>query len=122
MEWLMPSWLYWWTPGGPPAMWGWTHDEAVPASRVIARQRHNFTTLDLCLIQVAYEVIAAESNCTRCGAPLDRRPRIMPSAADHPPSWNVSIATRCRGWKRHRHIATVDDASTDLVLGRFHAD
>src|SRR2546421_9080651 len=80
-------------------------------------ERRELTALDLWLIRLAYEVVAAESTCARCGAPLGRKVHVVPWAVDHPPSWTVSIVTRCSGWRRHRHVATVDDGSDALLLG-----
>jgi hypothetical protein len=111
MDWLMVGWVYWSALGCSPAPWGWCEDEPVPASGAI-------TAADLWLIELAYEVVAAESRCTRCGAPLGRGLRVMPWAAGQSP-WTVSMVTSCGGWRRHRHVATVGETSNDLVLGPF---
>jgi hypothetical protein len=76
------------------------------------------TTIDVRLIQVAYEFIAAESGCARCGAPLGRGLRVTPPVSGGPPShWRVSVVTRCLGWRRHRHTAHVTRPLKDLALG-----
>jgi hypothetical protein len=120
MDWFMPPWGYWSAVGGSPTPWSWSHDQAVPAAPETFGQRADLTAVDAVLIQLAYEVIAAESSCARCGAPLGRRLRVVPSAADHP-TRTASIVTRCSGWRRHRHTAAVDEASNDLLLGSLHA-
>ncbi|MGP3961951.1 hypothetical protein ACTWPT_38790 [Nonomuraea sp. 3N208] len=65
------------------------------------------------LIEILYETVAAETRCTRCGAPLDR-PRLRAGA------WPVRVATRCRGSARHRHRAAVsrtpDGLRTDPLI------
>ncbi len=79
------------------------------------------TALDMWLVQVAYEVVAAESRCAKCGSPLGRGLLLAPSSEVHPLfRWRVSIATRCSGWRRHRHVANVVKASNDLLLGSLH--
>jgi hypothetical protein len=112
MEWLIPWWAQWLDLGDSPASWRRSHHEAVPASP---------TALDLWVIQLTYEVVAAESTCARCGARLCHRLRVMPSAAARPGSWTLPIVTRCKGFRRHRHIAIAEEVSDDLVLGPFHA-
>lgn len=77
------------------------------------------TAVDVWLVQLVYEVMAAESRCAMCGAPLGRRLRIVPSPDGQSPSWCLLAATRCRGWRRHRHLATVAEASMDISLGPF---
>jgi hypothetical protein len=84
-------------------------------------QRSHLTALDLWLIHVVYEVVAAESTCVRCGTPLDRRVRVVPSVTDDSPLGAASVVTRCRGWRRHRHTAVVGDGADGLLLGPLHA-
>ena len=76
--------------------------------------------IDVSLLLVVYEVLAADTRCSRCGAPLGRRlrvevwPTILRSV-----QWRVAVRTRCVGWRRHRHTAAVGRSSGDLVLGPF---
>jgi hypothetical protein len=78
------------------------------------------SALDASLLQIVYESIAAETTCSRCRARLGRRlrvevwPTLLGSAL-----WRVAVRTRCRGWRRHRHTASVGRESNDLVLGPF---
>jgi hypothetical protein len=78
--------------------------------------------LDLWLIRLTYRLVATEWWCTRCGARLRRRVRVVPFGADRAGPPVVSVVTRCRGWRRHRHTAIVDELGNDLVLGRFRPD
>ncbi|MFD1935571.1 hypothetical protein ACFSKW_29290 [Nonomuraea mangrovi] len=59
------------------------------------------------LIEIIYETVAAETRCTRCGAPLEP-PRLRADA------WPVRVAARCRGTARHRHRANVSRAPDGL--------
>lgn len=118
MDWLLQNWAYWFALS--PAPWVFGDDEAVPVSSTIVGPHPELTVVDLWLIELTYEVVAAESHCTRCGAPLGRGLRVTRSTAEHS-QWTVSIATRCGGWRRHRHVAIVGEASNDLALGPFHA-
>ncbi len=111
MDWFLSPWMHWLDLGPSPALSRRGHDETDAAG---PERRREPTALDLWLVRLAYEVAAAESACARCGAPLDRRICVV---ADHPPAWTVSIVTRCGGWRRHRHVATVEDGSDALLLG-----
>jgi hypothetical protein len=109
---LTPMWAYWLGLGdGVPAVWT---DRGLPAARSLA-----VTDLDAELIQLAFEVIAAESACDRCGAPLGRGVHLEPPSGECPPSAVAAILTRCRGWRRHRHLAMVCERSNHLLLGPF---
>jgi hypothetical protein len=117
MDWFTPTWM-WLALGGPPAPSSWSRDEAGSTARANVGPHPTPSALDLALIQLTYKVVAASTTCNRCGAPLGRGLRVVPSAADLR-SWTVSIVTRCGGWRRHRHLALVEEASRDLVLGPF---
>jgi hypothetical protein len=120
MDWILSPWLHWMDLGPAPTLSRRCHDEAGEAGEAGAAdpgQRRELTALDLWLIRLAYEVVAAESACARCGAPLGRRIRLVAWAVDHPAAWTVSIVTRCSGWRRHRHVARVDDGTKALLLG-----
>lgn len=76
------------------------------------------SAIDRSLIELVYGFIAAGATCSRCGAPLGRGVRLVPSPAlGHPPLWCVSVVTRCRGRRRHGHIASISRPAGDLVLG-----
>jgi hypothetical protein len=109
MDWFIPTWGYWLAIDGTADPWHWMDGPAAPVSR-----------LDLWLIHLTYDFATAESTCTRCGSALGRGIRVVPSSTDDPPGWTVSVETRCSGWRRHRHVATVDGSPDDLVLGPLH--
>ena len=117
MSWLVSQWAHWLAVGGGPISWSWAHETWVPDPCAGTEQGSDLTDLDLWLLHGIYAVIAAESNCERCGAPLGRGLRVAPSL----PSLPVSVVTRCTGWRRHRHIAEVHEESHDLLLGPLHA-
>ena len=75
------------------------------------------TDLDLWLIQLVYEVAAGQATCAKCGAPLGRGLHLATRYAGRAPTWYVSVATRCRGRRRHRHTAVVTERSKNLQLG-----
>jgi hypothetical protein len=116
MEWLL-SGVYW------AAITG-SYTSADPRSTTPTTSP---TDLDLWLIRLVYEVAAGHANCARCGAPLGRRLHLATRYAGRSPAWHVLVATRCRGWRRHRHTALVTEASNNLELGllrpnRFRRD
>jgi hypothetical protein len=77
------------------------------------------TELDVALIELIYLVIADEQRCTECGHRLGRGLRAR-NASDRAPSrWSVLVDTRCWGWRRHPHVATVTQPANDLVLGHL---
>jgi hypothetical protein len=76
--------------------------------------------LDAWILRTVYTALAEESHCSVCGAALGR---VRVVTTDHGASARslASFATRCRGWRRHRHVAEAVEASGDLVLGPFTA-
>ena len=73
------------------------------------------TSIDLLLIRVSYTIGTTTTTCGTCGARLGRI-QVSPSFQDNLPAWPVLIRARCRGWRRHRHLASVTQASGDLRL------
>ena len=70
------------------------------------------------LIELTYAVVAEGSSCEKCGADLGRRISVIPSSS-RDSSWRATIAIRCSGWRRHRHLAEIAERSKDLILGPF---
>ncbi|MCP2323243.1 hypothetical protein HDA40_001750 [Hamadaea flava] len=101
MDWVATPWTFWRSDATSPSPLEDTH-------------------LDLTLIHIAYDVIAAESRCQRCSAGLGRRLRIMRSSDDFDPYWAAVVAVRCRGWRRHPHIAVVEEDTDGVSIGPFH--
>ena len=102
--------------GGSPAPWLRRIDDAAFITTGAAR-RAPVTDTDIELIALIYGFIAGGSTCSQCGAPLGRRLRVAPSPTFHARAhWRVSVTTRCRGWKRPRHVAAVARRH-DLELG-----
>ena len=118
MEWLPALWMYWLAFGSSPAPWDRGHNKAAPASRTTFGPVPDLTAINLRLIELTYQFVAAHSHCIRCGNPLGHALRVIHSDAEHSP-WTASIVTSCRGWRRHRHIATAVEATNDLALGPF---
>jgi hypothetical protein len=113
MEWLIPAWMYWLAAGSAPDPRYWTmDDEAGP------RRYPELTALDLTVVRLVYGVVAAQSRCARCGAGLRRDVRVTSVACDCPQR-TALVETVCGGWRRHRHVARVDEASNDLLVGPF---
>jgi hypothetical protein len=105
--------------GGLPDPSSYVHDD-VPSAHAEWWGNEHPSDTDRWLIELVYRFVAAEAACSRCGAPLGRRMRVVPSPAlGRPPLWRVSVVTRCRGWRRHGHIANVSQRSGDAVLGSF---
>jgi hypothetical protein len=71
--------------------------------------------LDLDLVLIVYGVLVETCACGICGASLDpatgvRRSRSLFTAA------RIVVTTRCRGPRRHRHLAKVSEHAGDLRM------
>jgi hypothetical protein len=119
MDWLLWPWgiqssLRW--EGEPPS---WAHNENEPRSPGALPRGAKPTPLDMWLIELTYTVVAGESWCVKCGADLGRRISVRRSSC-RDSSWQTTVAIRCSGWKRHRHLAEVVEGSNGLSLGPLH--
>jgi hypothetical protein len=103
MEWLLPG-PYWVALPGSYE-YEYEYETLAPASPAWP------TEADLWLIRIAYQVMAAESRCARCGAVLRGRVRLVVSLTRY-----VRVTTRCAGWRRHRYAAVVTEPAGDLML------
>jgi hypothetical protein len=75
---------------------------------------------DVWALEIFYAVIAGGSTCSACGAPLGRTLRVCTvPAALGPMGWDVTVETRCRGWRRHRFVAVVVRQRGDVLLDWF---
>jgi hypothetical protein len=101
--------------------WQWEEATLYRSSDLLNGETARPSAAELLVIELTYEAIAGQSCCTKCGAPLNRPLRLI---SDRTPltHWRVVVATRCSGWKRHRHSALVTDTSRDLLLGTLGLD
>ncbi|MFI6732531.1 hypothetical protein ACIBI9_06320 [Nonomuraea sp. NPDC050451] len=67
------------------------------------------THADRWLIEIAYEVIAADTACEACGAPLGT----VVVRSGH---WPVKVIANCTNPGRHRHRARVRRSRKGLLL------
>jgi hypothetical protein len=120
MEWLLP---YYWaaalSPSAVPTMWwGWpdrTPQGPAPDDESCAEP----TALDLKIVEAVYEVLVERVCCASCGAALDEAVNVKLSRG----FFNAAafmVATRCRGLRRHRHVASVLKRAGELRFGRLH--
>jgi hypothetical protein len=114
MDWLLLSWAYWAAAIGAPAAL------PPPPARRDGADTAGPTAVDRWLIEVTYEVAATATWCEACGAPLYGQVRLTACPAARGRGWRMRVDARCRGWRRHRHVAVVDEACRDLRLGRLH--
>jgi hypothetical protein len=101
--------------------WQWEEASLYSSPDLLDGKTARPSAAELLVIKLAYEAIAGQSCCGKCGASLNRPLRLIydRTSLTH---WRVVVATRCRGWKRHRHGALVTDTSKDLLLGTLHLD
>jgi len=126
MEWMFPQWWLGPSYGTPYGLSTWPRgDTAAPPATpdtcddTWLSKHPRPSEDDLWLIGLVYETVAAETRCARCGATMRRTVRVTPALASCAGTWGVVVTARCGGWRRHRHVADVTEASSDLVLGRF---
>lgn len=109
----------WSTDGVAVPQWGVTGAHG-HARRALPGPPEAPTELDISLIRVLCAAMAEDAACGRCGAPLGGRLRIERPLGPSPfAGWYLGVLVRCRGWRRHRHLATVTSRSGDLVLRHF---
>ena len=78
------------------------------------------SAVDLTLIKLVYEFMAADVPCSKCAASLGRKVELTPDTSGAVESWSITVITRCSGWRRHQHTATVSESHQELILGPFH--
>jgi hypothetical protein len=122
MDWLLANWPFGAGFGGLSAPPGQNCDEERRTIRTVVSGRRQLSAVETWLLRLAYEDMAAQLGCGKCGASLGRELRFVPPSDADPPSWRVLAVTRCSGWRRHRHTADVIESSNDLVLGLFRSN
>jgi hypothetical protein len=71
--------------------------------------------LDLDLVLIVYGVLVESWACGVCGAPLDPEPGVRRSRGLFTTA-RIVVTTRCRGPRRHRHLAKVAEHAGDLRM------
>ena len=71
---------------------------------------------DLWVTARTYEFVAVRSMCGKCGAELSGKLDIAVVPAM---PWLIAVHTRCRGWWRHRHTASVAEWHGGLRFGEL---
>jgi hypothetical protein len=96
--------------------WHWEETALGSSSDLLGGETARPSAVELFVIKLTYQAIAGQSCCGKCGASLNRPLRLSFGRSPFK-DWCVVVATRCSGWKRHRHAALVTDTSRDLLLG-----
>ena len=96
------------------------HDDRGPNGRPGLRGFARPSPVDVCLIQLTYEILAAETSCARCGAALGRGLRAVPPDVFYLQAWRLLPVTKCTGWRRHAYVAAARESSKDPLFGPFH--
>ncbi|MEU0566034.1 hypothetical protein ABZ297_11655 [Nonomuraea sp. NPDC005983] len=111
MEWLFSQWMFTAAVfGGADVLLGPVGDVPPAADEQLDHPRP--TSAESWLIETAYNFIAADLTCGKCGALLGR-PRVLAR------SWPVRITVRCTGIRRHRHRADVRRTADGLWTPGF---
>jgi hypothetical protein len=103
--------------GHPSGQQHQNYDRGSGKTRTVLGGRSRFSAIEMWLVRLAYEDMAAQVSCKKCGAPLGRELRLVPPDDYDPPWWCLLVVTRCSGWRRHRHSAGVTEASKNLLFG-----
>jgi hypothetical protein len=114
VDWCRSSWQLWSTFGGTPPAW---IDE--PTGRE-APHLSPVSPAHLWMTRRAYQQEARDTECSRCGSALHPRPRLDSLDMGPPDFWPLVVSTRCLGWRRHRHVAVVEETPHGLHLQALH--
>ena len=117
MEWLFAPWELMSALGGPSGCPYQGYDEERLRTSTSMGGRAELSAVEMWVLRLSYEALAAQSNCGRCGSRLGRKLRSLWPSDAYPRSVRMLAMTRCSGWRRHRHVAVVTESSEDLLLG-----
>ena len=106
MDWFFP---FYWAAGVDPVACGLVFG---PPATPPARSRSD--DLDLDLVLIVYGVLAESCACGICGAPLDPATSVRRSRGRFPA--RIVVTARCRGSRRHRHLARVGEHAGELRM------
>jgi hypothetical protein len=113
MEWIFAPWQLACGLGGPYQ----GYDEKRRTPGTVLGEHAELSPVEVWVLRLSYQDLAARLNCERCGSRLGRELRLLLPSATYPPSVRMLAMTRCSGWRRHRHVAVVTESSEDLLLG-----
>jgi hypothetical protein len=117
MEWLFAPWEFMSALGGPAGCPYQGYDEERRTTSTSTGGRAELSAVEMWVLRLSYEALAAQSNCGRCGSRLGRKLRSLWPSDAYPHSVRMLAMTRCSGWRRHLHVAAVTESSDDLLLG-----
>jgi hypothetical protein len=121
VEWLLP---YYWAavldaPTASMTWWGWAGPP--PREPTADDRRAELTAPDLELVRVVCEVLVEPANCAICSAPLDGAINVDFTGGFFTAS-RIVVATRCQGWRRHRHVANVIERAGETRFAQLGLD
>jgi hypothetical protein len=119
MDWLFSNGWSESALGHPSAQQHQDYGQGPWGADTVTGGRGGFSAIELWLVRLAYEDMAAELGCKKCKAHLGRELHFVPPGDFDPPWWRLMVVTRCSGWRRHRHVAGVTEAAKNLLFGRF---
>jgi hypothetical protein len=106
VDWFFP---FYWAPGVDPVAAGLAFG---PPATPAGSSRSD--DLDLDLVLIVYGVLAESCACRICGAPLDPATSVRRSRGRF--TARIVVTARCRGPRRHRHLARVGEHAGELRM------
>ena len=115
---LVMEWVPWlWEEASRDSGGSLTMDRRQDAPGVLGGPGPESSDLDSWLMELIYRNIAASSWCEVCGCRFARSLRVFPGPAGTQLRRQLLVVARCRGWRRHVHVASVvmsEDQDTAL--------
>jgi hypothetical protein len=106
VDWFFP---FYWAAGVDPVACG-----LVVGPPATQPRRSRADDLDLDLVLIVYAVLAETCACGICGAPLDTATGVRRSRGRF--TAQIVVTARCRGPRRHRHLARVREHAGELRM------